>query len=87
MEVSLPAFAHLVTVFGSTLKAAATSAGVKSVFIECVAWPADIFFPFLRYTVLIAGSGNSRLALEQDCWAPNWQPDETADLLPRRNLE
>jgi hypothetical protein len=87
MEVSLPAFAHLVTVFGSTLKAAATSAGVKSVFIECVAWPADIFFPFLQYTVLIAGSADSRLALEQDCRVPNWQPDGTADLLPRRNLE
>ena len=31
MEVNLPDFAHLVTVFGSTLNIAATSAGVRSV--------------------------------------------------------
>ena len=30
IEVSLPALAHLVTVFGSTLNSEATSAGVKS---------------------------------------------------------
>jgi hypothetical protein len=30
MEVNLPAFAHLVTVFGSTLNKDATSAGVSN---------------------------------------------------------
>lgn len=31
MAVNFPAFAHLVTVFGSTLKSVATSAGVRRV--------------------------------------------------------
>jgi len=36
MELSLPALAHRVTVFGSTRNAAATSAGVSSGFMDMV---------------------------------------------------
>ena len=60
MEDSLPAFAQRVTVFGSTLKSAATSAGVKSV---SSFWPfihaSTRYCPTEAYPVQLGKTGQS----------------------------
>src|SRR5258706_15475976 len=71
MELSLPALAHRVTVFGSTRNAAATSAGVSSGFMDMVWVLLTLRLSLFNWRGPVRARSNTRVAntrdVSQDC--------------------